>query len=386
MCDTVVQMNDFERLLEAVSFVARDRDPESIHRKTLIAARQLTGARYAAFSIMEHAQAATDTFQLADISIDGEDDLRELRSSIHLPEGTGILGELLRSRQVLRIADLAKYPHFSGFPAGHPHMTSFLGTVVHVGDQTFGELYLADKDGGKPFTKRDEDLIVALAGLAAVRLENVAFSMRLREFALISERQRIARDLHDSVIQRLFAVGLTLQSSLRSTDATAVHQSVQHAVDDLEDTIDDIRSVIFALQSGQENTHPLRMSILTIASDNAELLGFEPRVRFSGPVDSMLSDELSAEILRVVRELFSNVVRHAKASHAELTVSVSSAVTVEMIDNGCGIAGPRKEGLGLRNLEDRAKSHGGSMAILRRKSGGTRIVWKVPRDASHDVL
>ena len=379
-------MNDFERLLDEVSFVVRDKDPQSIYQKTLVAARQLTGARYAAFSIMESSGREKDGIGVTDMVVDGIDDLSGLQHIKHFPVGTGILGELLKSRHVLRISDLASHPRFSGFPEHHPPMTSFLGIAVHVGGRTFGELYLTDKEGGKPFTKRDEDLVVALAGLAAVRLENVELSVQMKELAVLNERQRIARDLHDSVIQRLFAVGLTLQSSLGSTDFSVVHKSVQHAVDDLEETIDDIRSVIFALQSSQDSVHQLRMSILTLVSDTSALLGFEPQVRFNGPVDSALSDEFSKKLLLVVRELLSNLVRHAKATHASLTVSVSSEVIVEMVDNGIGMPKDKKQGMGLRNLEERAKALGGRMTIHHRRTGGTRIVWSVPRDASHDVL
>ncbi len=385
-CDTVEHMNDFERLLDAVSFAVRDRDPSSIHRKTLAAARKLTGARYGAFSIMETAENGQESHEVSDIVVDGEGDMAQFQLISHLPAGRGILGDLLRSHQVLRLADLTSHPHFSGFPEHHPSMTSFLGIEVRVGERTFGELYLADKAGGKEFTKRDEDLIIALAGLAAVRLENVELSERTRTLAVMNERQRIARDLHDSVIQRLFAVGLTLQSSLGSSDDSSLHANVQHAVDDLEETIDEIRSVIFALQGETDSTRHLRLAILSLVSDTSERLGFEPRVRLIGPVESGLSDELGAEILLVVRELLSNVVRHAQATHASLTVSVSTTVTVEMLDDGLGMTAGCSKGMGLRNLEERAAAHGGRMTIHPRRTGGTGIIWRIPRDASHDVL
>ena len=141
-----------------------------------------------------------------------------------LPEGHGILGLLIVDAKPLRLPDLAEHPESFGFPPGHPPMRSFLGVPVLVRNEVFGNLYLTDKVSGPVFTAVDEELIVALAGAAGVAIENARLSSRVRELALLEDRERIARDLHDTVIQRLFATGMSLQSTtamVRSDPATA---------------------------------------------------------------------------------------------------------------------------------------------------------------------
>ena len=153
----------------------------------------------------------------------------------------------------LRLPDLREHPDSFGFPPHHPPMRSFLGVPIRVRDEVFGNLYLTDKTIGEVFTDVDEELVVGLAAAAGVAIENARLHARVQEFALVEDRERIARDLHDTVIQRLFATGLSLQGTARlvRTDADAAVTRIEAAVDDLDLTVKHIRSAIFKLESSR---------------------------------------------------------------------------------------------------------------------------------------
>jgi two-component system, NarL family, sensor histidine kinase DevS len=194
---------------------------------------------------------------------------------------------------------------------------------------------------------------------------------------IIEDRDRIARDLHDIVIQKLFAAGMNIQSVAARTDADQAAR-LNAVVDELDDTIREIRSVIFGLHSDLRDGTGVRAEILHICDDHRDALGFEPRIRFEGPVDAM-SDQVAAELLPVVREAISNVARHAGASVAELTVEhAGDFVTLRVIDNGRGVPADPPEGRGLQNLAERATRLGGRCFVSPRPEGGTLVEWQVP--------
>ena len=147
----------------------------------------------------------------------------------HLPEGHGILGLLIVDAKPLRLPDLNEHPDSFGFPPHHPPMRSFLGVPIRVRDEVFGNLYLTDKSSGESFTEVDEELVVGLAGAAGVAIENARLLARVHDLALAEDRERIARDLHDTVIQRLFATGMSLQSTVRlvSSDGRAAIDRIE---------------------------------------------------------------------------------------------------------------------------------------------------------------
>jgi GAF domain-containing protein len=165
----------------------------------------------------------------------------------HLPEGHGILGLLIIDPRPLRLPDLNEHPDRFGFPPNHPPMTSFLGVPIVVRGEVFGNLYLCDKVGGDVFTDVDQELAVGLASAAGIAIENARLHARVADFATLEDRERIARDLHDTVIQRMFAIGLGLQSTLRLVSDVDVRTRLLSAVDDLDTTVRDVRAAIFGL-------------------------------------------------------------------------------------------------------------------------------------------
>ncbi|MDQ1379669.1 MAG: hypothetical protein QOJ71_388 [Actinomycetota bacterium] len=198
--------------------------------------------------------------------------------------------------------------------------------------------------------------------------------------ALVDDRERIARDLHDTVIQRLFAVGLSLQAALtRMAPVEPAYDRMQLAVDEIDTTIRDIRSSIFALHTRQPLTSSLRADVLAVTREAARALGFEPSVTFDGPVDTLSTDDIREQVVATLREALSNVTKHAHAT----TVILELAVDPERLhlcvrDNGVGLQN-HDEGSGLQNMSERAGALGGSCAITSASpAGGTRVDWIIP--------
>jgi two-component system sensor histidine kinase DevS len=202
------------------------------------------------------------------------------------------------------------------------------------------------------------------------RLRRVEQELRVAE-----DRERIARDLHDIVIQKLFAAGLTIQGVWsRSTDADQAHR-LSSVVDDLDDTIREIRSVIFSLQSNRGDG--VRSEILRIISEERLVLGFEPHVRFEGPVET-ISETVATELLATLREALSNVGRHAGASSVEIIVESGADVCLTVVDDGRGIPETVTLGNGIRNVTERATLLGGRCQVAPRAGGGSTLEWQVP--------
>ena len=193
-------------LLDAVLALSSDLDAPTMLRRIVEAAVELVDARYGALGVLD--DSGTYLAQFVTVGID--DDAHHLIGK--LPEGHGILGSLIVDAKPLRLPDLREHPDSFGFPPHHPPMRSFLGVPVRVRDQVFGNLYLTDKTTAEAFTDVDEELVVGLAAAAGIAVENARLHARVQEFALVADRERIARDLHDTVVQRLFATGLSLQA------------------------------------------------------------------------------------------------------------------------------------------------------------------------------
>jgi len=203
----------------------------------------------------------------------------------------------------------------------------------------------------------------------------------IQELALLRDRERIARDLHDTVIQRLFATGLGLQGLSRLVGEVEVADRIQAAVDDLDATIREIRSVIFELQAHERGNHSVRVQVLALAAEMTPTLGFEPRVHFDGPIDTIVGPQLAEHLLTALRELLSNVTRHARATAVDIGVRAGPDVVLTVTDDGAGLEGKRRSGHGLANLLGRAKSLGGSFSLRPGEEQGSIAVWSIPRDA-----
>jgi two-component system, NarL family, sensor histidine kinase DevS len=234
--------------------------------------------------------------------------------------------------------------------------------------------------GTRPLAYEDRELFMSFAEHAALSLDRAQGLDDRAELAVLSDRERIARDLHDLVIQRLFATGLHLQRAESRTRDVEVSEIVRQAVDDLDGTIRDIRGTIFELQHRVDGTS-LRADLRALVREYAPLLKFEPHVHTSGPVDTAVPAEVREQLLPVLREALSNLARHAAANHGDVEVSVDATeVRLTVTDDGVGIGAIDHES-GLRNSRRRAEGLGGRLEVTRREPHGTSFVWRVPLPA-----
>ena len=368
------------QLLDAVLTVGSDLDLPAMLQRIVQAAVTLVDARYGALGVLDESR--TRLAQFITIGLDDE----TYRAIGDLPEGHGILGLLIVDAKPLRLPDLREHPDSYGFPPHHPPMRSFLGVPIRVRDEVFGNLYLTDKTSAEVFTDVDEELVIGLAAAAGVAIENARLHARVQELALVEDRERIARDLHDSIVQRLFATGLSLQGAagLIHNEPDAAVRRVNAAVDELDLTVKHIRSAIFGLESvvGRDISG-VRHRVLDLMAESSDVLGFEPTVLFEGQVDSATPDSVAADLLATLREALSNVARHAEASRVDVVLAVDVGGNRELLlrvtDDGVGPpAADQSRGHGLDNMAARAAGRGGSFDIAPSSPRGTQITWRVP--------
>jgi signal transduction histidine kinase len=361
------------KLLDGVLTIGSDLDLHSVLHTIIETAADVVDAKYGALGVLDKSGTRLSDFVTVGIDDAGREAIG------HLPEGHGILGLLIVDPKPLRLPDLRDHPDRFGFPPNHPSMTSFLGVPVAVRGKVFGNLYLCDKAGGEVFTDVDQELAVGLASAAGIAIENARLHARVAEFATVEDRERIARDLHDTVIQRLFAIGLGLQSTLRFAGDDVVKKRLLTAIDDLDTTIRDVRAAIFELHTARLPGRSIRQELIQLCSESARGLGFEPVIRFDGPIDTAVDDALADDLFAVLREALTNIAKHAQASSAEVSVAARDAMLSAMVtDNGIGYRSESGEGHGVDNLGTRAKRLDGDFEIAALDSGGTLLTWRVP--------
>jgi signal transduction histidine kinase len=238
-------------------------------------------------------------------------------------------------------------------------------------------------DGGRGSLESDEaELLASFADQASLALDRAQAISDRQELMLVSDRDRIARDLHDLVIQRLFATGLALQGARRIALSEEVRERIDSAVADLDVTIRDIRSTIFELQHGHDLS--LRADVRGLVKEYVPVLGFTPMVRTSGPLDTAVPQGIAEQLLAVLREALSNVARHAEADAAVVEVEArGDEVMLRVADNGRGLPADRHES-GLRNARRRASDKGGRLRLLPEEPHGTVLEWTVPIGGASD--
>jgi signal transduction histidine kinase len=369
-----------QRLLDAVLAVAGDLEVDAVLERVVVAACELVGARFGALGELDESGERLRAF------VHHGMDPVDVAAIGPLPTGHGLLGELMRDPRPLRLADLAAHPASIGLPPGHPPMHSFIGAPIRIHGEVFGNLYLTEKMGEVAFDEEDESAIVALAAVAGSAIANARLAVRSRELSVSRERERIARDLHDTVIQNLFAIGLGLRSAIRELEGAAGQptQRIDAAIDAIDAIAKEIRSTIFALNDDHSGASGTRSRLLGVIDEMASVLGFTPRVRLDGPIDSAIDGELTEQLVPVLRETLTNVAKHARASSVTVRLEVAgSQLELEISDDGIGMPSPKgvedgRIGFGLANLRHRAASHGGSVSFGSVAGGGTRVLWRVP--------
>jgi signal transduction histidine kinase len=259
---------------------------------------------------------------------------------------------------------------------------SLLGNAMLIpfsaGDTLTGVLCVARTRERLPFAPRDLEMGVSFAAHVSIALDRYESRLTRRRVSLLEDRSRIARDLHDHVIQRLFATGLNLQATAAGADERTAAK-IMEQIQELDGAIAQIRQSIFAMRQDPDSTSTsLRSRILEIVDRTGDQLPSRPRVSFLGPVDLMADAGLTDDVAAVVTETVANAVRHANAEHVDITVSAAAGrVTIEVVDDGDG-PGDSPRLSGLANLRDRADARRGTFEVARAAAGGTRVTWSVP--------
>jgi signal transduction histidine kinase len=240
-----------------------------------------------------------------------------------------------------------------------------------------GAIVVGRARGRHPFTSEDLQMADAFASQAAIALELADSRADQQRLTVLEDRDRIARDLHDHVIQRLFAAGLSVQSAATAVDDTVLQQRLSRTVNDLDDTIAQIRTSIFALRDPGD-TRTVRSAVIKVLREISEMLAETPTLQFIGAVDTLVDDSLIGDIEAVVRESLTNVAKHAQADQIDVVVEADlDRLTVLVTDNGIGIHGNGRRS-GLANLRDRAEEHGGNLTLTNLNGEGLQLRWTIP--------
>lgn len=286
-----------------------------------------------------------------------------------IPLDGSVLGEAFRRRRAMRTDRL----HLDADSGSTALPGIVLALPLRTASAVSGVLVCVR---GEPFSEEEWERMAAFADHAAVALRLGNAQRQMRELDVLADRDRIARDLHDHVIQRLFAAGLSLQGTVQRAKSGEVRRRLVDTVDDLQETIEDIRATIFDLHTATENVTRLRRRLHQVIADIAADSSLRTTVHMSGPL-SVVAGDLADHAEAVLREALSNVARHAEATAVTVTVTVADDLTIEVTDNGRGIE-PGSPGHGLDNLQTRAAAAAGALTIASSPATGTTIHWSAP--------
>lgn len=359
-----------EALLEAGLALASELSLPALLQKIVALACTVADARYGALGVL-----ARDRTRLSDFITHGV--TQEEHDAIgDLPVGHGILGVLIMEGQPLRLRRISDHPLSVGFPPNHPEMSSFLGVPVRSRDRVYGNLYLTEKRGSDQFTEDDERAVITLASQAGIAVENARLHDEVRRLAVLEDRERIAKELHDGVVQALFSVGMSMQAAEGMVeDPAAVRKRLHESVAAVDDVIRDLRNYIFGLgPSGIADRHLDRaledlVDEFRRGSDVAIRLDVDPRAASE-------ITTLAADVVQAAREAISNAVRHADPATLSVTLArEDGAVLLEVEDDGQGFDpdAVRGGGRGLANLRERVANAGGEMTIESEAGRGTTL-------------
>jgi signal transduction histidine kinase len=295
-----------------------------------------------------------------------------------LPMVGSASGVVMTSGKPLAVEDFSADDRVA--PAAREHMPlgpAMLAPLGRPGDVR-GVLTAGRHRGALPLSPPAVDMVITFAAQAGIGLELAEHRRDVQRLALLEDRDRIARDLHDQVIQRLFATGMSLQGATALIRDPDGEQRIHQAVDALDETIRDIRSAIFTLQSrGDAEPAGLRARILALIDEVAGPLGFTPGLRMAGPLDTEVPPVIADQLLATLREALTNTAKHAQATRADVVVEAGANLVVAVRDNGAGLGRSTRRS-GLANLADRASGLGGSLRTGTLAGGGTELVWEVP--------
>jgi signal transduction histidine kinase len=362
---------------EAARAIAGLLDIEEALQLIVERVRSLVGARYAALGIVGP-DGGIQRFITSGMTH------RQREAIGPLPRGRGLLGLIIHEARSYRIPNIAAHADSSGFPANHPPMTSFLGVPITVGGRSVGNFYLTDKTGATEFSAGDQRLVELFALHAGIAIDNARLHQQAADLAIVQERDRIGRDLHDGIIQTLYAVSLSLEDVADMMAATPdeAEARIDGAIDSLQASIRELRNFIYGLRPETFDGADVPAGIVALT----EQFRYNTLIEIDTDVDPRagqgLSPEHGAELLHLVREALSNAARHADARHLIVTFRPEAVgVILVVADDGVGMdpSAPVSAGHhGLANMAARAEAIGATMRTESAMGEGTRIIVTMP--------
>ena len=367
-----IVLNHLKDIASAVMYAAEARDIEQVLARIAQISMQLVNARYAAIGVPDD-QGGMKHFEVAGMTGD------QIRQIAHPPVGKGLLGAIMRQREIIRLPRMQDDDRAIGFPPGHPAMTSLLGVPIQIGQSLFGLIYLTDRQDGHPFDNEDQWLIEAMAGYAALAIMTAQVSEQKSRVALLEERERIGMELHDGVIQSLYAMGMHLDMIRTSQQIDGTN--LLPVIDALNTVIEDIRQYIMNLKAKQSE----QKSIYRCIDDLLTRLPIPEsiEVTIDAPHEQPpFTPVVFESICLIVNEAVSNAARHASASHIKIRAyQVDSEFKISVIDDGQGFdlnTAAEQGGLGLHNIRQRTQLYGGHLHVKTAPGQGTHLTISIP--------
>jgi signal transduction histidine kinase len=358
-------------IAEAVIHAAEAGTLKQVLQQIAYVAQQLVRSRYAALGIPS-AHGTMKYFEVVGLTKD------EIQRIAHPPVGRGLLGVIMNERKILRLEHIKDDPRSSGFPEHHPHMDRLLGVPIQAGQQLFGMLYLTDRLDGLPFTEEDQWLVESLAGYAALAIAGSQLSEEHGRLTLLEERERVGMELHDGIIQSLYAIGMQLQL-LRMTHPE-LDDDLTKATKSLDTVIEDIRHYILNLKVANYERQTIRECLLDVVARLHVPDTLKIQINAPDRQPSFAPPVVEA-VCQIAYEAVSNIIRHAQATEASIDVTEDKTEFQMVIrDNGQGFLTDevwKYDGLGLRNIMQRARIHGGDIVIDSTPGAGTNLTFRL---------
>jgi two-component system, NarL family, sensor histidine kinase DevS len=369
-------------LHEAALALTEELDLGTLLQRVVDQARALAGAKYGALGVLDEHSEFIDQFITSGIT-------PEQRARLgSLPRGHGLLGVLIKAGDSIRVPDIATDPRSVGFPPHHPQMRTLLGVPIKFKGEILGDLYLTDKmtPAGEvsAFSDEDQNLLEMFASQAAIAIKNAQLYRQSQQLALLQERERFGMDLHDGVIQSIYAVGLMLDDVQNQAESgpQEVKTTMARAIDGLNDVIDDIRNYILDLRPQRFQGRHLPEGLEELAREVRAHSFLNVDVQIESTDWTRLSPEYTVAVLHIAREALTNVRKHARASQLEITLTRQREdLVLAIADNGIGFdleQAMNGGGNGLRNMQDRAQALRGKIAFTQREAGGMYVELLIP--------
>jgi signal transduction histidine kinase len=365
---------------DAVLAVASQLSVDEVLQRLVDSARELVGARYAALGIPD-GTGGFRRFLVAGMS----DEL--IAAMGPLPRTHGMLGAMLVSSDAYRTIDIHEDPRFRGWwPQQHPNMRSFLGVPIQARDEVIGAFYLTEKESAAAFDLLDQELIQLLAAHAAIAITNARLYERSRELSILSERNRLALELHDVVSQKLFSLSLSADAAatLIGRDADAARAQLERVRELGREAQAELRSLILGLRPADLDADGLEGALRKEVEMLSRVHAIEVQLHAQGAGVRVADADRELGVLRIAHEALHNAVSHAAAEHVVVELDgTGPTLKLEVVDDGVGFdpddSELRSRHLGLTSMEERARELGGTLSLSSARGRGTRVTLEVPQ-------